>query len=306
MPTFCNGDRTWALHAGQQAVSLPAPSDPAAHSGPGLGLAQNPLRVQLRRPVPPQPPSLLAVFAHPDDESLLAGGVLAQHRASGARTGVVTTTWSPVSHRADELRDALAVLGAGSPRMLGYRDARNESSAPDRSRLCDTPVGEVVEDLVVWIRRFRPDAVVTHDALGQMTGHPDHRSTHQATVLAVEAAAIGSFLPEHGRPWHTRALYFATHTESGADPLAAVLANVGKSTLTVPDAYASVTVDVSEWLPLKWQAIQAHRSQVAAARPLPGLLARMPSAQREDILRTEVFTRMSLGPVPASSTVLTC
>ncbi|WP_437009869.1 PIG-L deacetylase family protein [Streptomyces sp. enrichment culture] len=246
------------------------------------------------------------MFAHPDDESLLAGGVLAQHRACGARTGVVTTTWSPDSHRADELRDALAVLDAGSPRMLGYRDLRDESSAPGRTRLCDTPIATVVEDLVAQIRRFRPDSVLTHDALGQMTGHPDHRSTHQATVLAVEAAAIGTFLPEHGRPWQTPALYFATHTESGAGPLAAVLAGVGKSALTVPDTYASVTVDVSEWLPAKWQAIQAHRSQIAAARALPGLLARMPSAQREDILRTEIFTRMPLGPEPTSSAVLTC
>ncbi|MFB7652963.1 MULTISPECIES: PIG-L deacetylase family protein [unclassified Streptomyces] len=247
--------------------------------------------------MPAQLPSLLAVFAHPDDESLLAGGVLAQHRASGARTGVVTTTWSADSPRADELRDALAVIDAGPPRMLGYRDARNESSAPDRSRLCDTPIGDLVQDLVAQIRRFRPDVVVTHDALGQMTGHPDHRVTHQATVLAVEAAAIGSFSPGHGRPWQTRALYCATHTEAGAGPLADVLTSVGKKALTVPDAYASVTVDVSEWLPLKWQAIRAHRSQVTAARALPGLLARMPPSQREDILREEVYTRMHLGRV---------
>ncbi|MFJ4467270.1 PIG-L deacetylase family protein [Streptomyces sp. NPDC089424] len=256
--------------------------------------------------MPAQMPSLLAVFAHPDDESLLAGGVLAQHRASGGRTGVVTTTWSADSSRAAELRDALAVLDAGPPRMLGYRDAREDSSSPNRSRLCDTPIGDVVDDLVAQIRRFRPDVVVTHDALGQMTGHPDHRFTHQATVLAVEAAAIGSLHPEHGRPWQTPALYFATHTESGSGPLAAVLAGVGKSALTAPDTHASVTVDVSEWLPLKWAAIQAHHSQVTADRPLPGLLARMPSAQRDDILRTEVFTRMSLSPGPATSTVLTC
>ncbi|MET9842907.1 PIG-L family deacetylase, partial [Streptomyces virginiae] len=45
-------------------------------------------------------PSLLAVFGHPDDESLLAGGVLAQHAAAGAPTAVVTATWAPDSHRA--------------------------------------------------------------------------------------------------------------------------------------------------------------------------------------------------------------
>ena len=246
-------------------------------------------------------PSLLAVFAHPDDESLLAGGVLAQHHASGARTGVVTTTWSPSSPRAAELRSALAILGAGHPRMLGYRDARNEASAPDQPRLCDTPIGEVVEDVVAQIRGFRPDVVLTHDALGQMTGHPDHRYTHQATLLAVEASALGHLYPERGEPWQPRAVCLATHTASGAGPLAAALSSVGKNALTVPDAYASVTVDVTEWLPLKWRAIQAHRSQVTAARPLPGLLTRMQPPAREEILRTEIYTRVSLGPTPPSA-----
>ncbi|EFG03947.1 putative integral membrane protein (plasmid) [Streptomyces clavuligerus] len=60
------------------------------------------------------------VFAHPDDESLLAGGVLARHADRGARTGVVTATWASDSPRAAELTDALTVLGAGPPRMLGY------------------------------------------------------------------------------------------------------------------------------------------------------------------------------------------
>lgn len=68
-------------------------------------------------------PSLLGVFAHPDDESLLAGGVLAQHAAAHARTAVVTMTWAPDSPRAAELANALDALGAGPPRLLGYGDA---------------------------------------------------------------------------------------------------------------------------------------------------------------------------------------
>ncbi|GAA1088166.1 hypothetical protein GCM10009577_06900 [Streptomyces javensis] len=74
-------------------------------------------------------PSLLAVSAHPDDESLSAGGVLAQHAAAGARTAVVTATWAADSQRAAELADALRILGTGEPRLLGCADAR----APDVS-----------------------------------------------------------------------------------------------------------------------------------------------------------------------------
>lgn len=75
-------------------------------------------------------PSLLAVFAHPDDESLSAGGVLARHAAAGARTAVVTATWAADTPRAAELAEALRILGAGKPRMLGYADARVPRSAP--------------------------------------------------------------------------------------------------------------------------------------------------------------------------------
>lgn len=61
----------------------------------------------------PRLPSLLGVFAHPDDESLLAGGVLAQHHAVGARTAVVTTTWGP---GADEVRNRRSGAGSRSSR----------------------------------------------------------------------------------------------------------------------------------------------------------------------------------------------
>lgn len=69
-------------------------------------------------------PSLLGVFAHPDDESLSAGGVLARQAEAGADTGVVTATWVEDTPRAGELGEALRILGAGKPRLLGYADAR--------------------------------------------------------------------------------------------------------------------------------------------------------------------------------------
>ncbi|MDQ0408002.1 LmbE family N-acetylglucosaminyl deacetylase [Streptomyces sp. DSM 40167] len=92
----------------------------------------------------PRLPSLLGVFAHPHDESLLAGGVLAQHHSDGARTAVVTATWAPDSRRTPELIDALRVLSAGTPRLPGYDDARNPEAAPGRPRLVDAPLDEVV------------------------------------------------------------------------------------------------------------------------------------------------------------------
>ncbi|MEU5444601.1 PIG-L deacetylase family protein [Streptomyces griseofuscus] len=245
----------------------------------------------------PPLPSLLGVFAHPDDESLLAGGVLAQHHAAGARTGVVTATWAPDSRRAPELAAALAVLGARPPRLLGYGDARNPESAPGESRLVDAPLDEAIGRLVAHIRAFRPEVVVTHDAVGQLTGHPDHVRTHQITVLAAEAAGLEHLYPEAGTPWQPSALYAATHSETSVGRLGTLLERVGKSVLTVPDAYVTTTVDVSPWAGMKWAAILAHQGEVARERPLPGILARLPEPERNEIISTESFTRLTPGPV---------
>ncbi|MBL1109898.1 PIG-L family deacetylase [Streptomyces sp. 5-8] len=250
-------------------------------------------------------PSLLAVFAHPDDESLLAGGVLAQHAAAGARTAVVTATWAPDSQRAAELAAALDVLGAGAPRMLGYGDARNGSSALGRPRWCDVPLDDAVAQVVAHIRQVRPDIVVTHDALGQLTGHPDHRRTHQVTLLAVEAAGIAHLHPEAGEPWQPHALYAATHPQSGIGDLGPLLRGVGKTLLAVPDEYVTAAVNVTEWIDRKWAAICSHSSQLEGGRPLPALLSRVDTERRDRILATEYFTRLSLptgGPVASALT----
>ncbi|MFI7503930.1 PIG-L deacetylase family protein [Streptomyces sp. NPDC049687] len=249
--------------------------------------------------------SVLGVFAHPDDESLLAGGVLARHAAVGARTAVVTATWSPDSARAAELTAALTALGAGEPRLLGYRDARNPASAPGQDRWCDVDVDEAVARVVANIRQFRPDVVVTHDALGQLTGHPDHRRTHQVALLAVHAAGLGRLHPEAGEPWQASALYAATHPDSGIGGLGPLLSSVGKTLLSVPDDYATAVVDVTPWLEQKWAAISSHVSQVQGERALPALLSRLDEPQRARLLATEYFTRLTPTPAMAVQHSLT-
>ncbi|MFB7999733.1 PIG-L deacetylase family protein [Streptomyces sp. NPDC056002] len=246
-------------------------------------------------------PSLLGVFGHPDDESLLAGGVLAQHAAAGAPTAVVTATWVSDSHRAGELADALDILGAGRPRMLGFADARIPDSAPGRPRLCDTPLEEVAGLIVEHIRAVRPQVVVTHDAYGQLTGHPDHLRIHQATVLAFHAAGLEHLYPQVGDPWQPDALYAATHPHSGVGELGPRLTRVGKKVLSVPDEHVTVTVDVSDSKDRKLAAILAHRSEAARQRPLPGILSRLPAAERDPIIATEYFTLLGRRPAPGGA-----
>ncbi len=242
-------------------------------------------------------PSLLAVFAHPDDESLFSGGVLARHAAAGARTAVVTATWAPDTRRGAELAEALRILGVGAPRMLGYADAWAPQSAPGSPRLCDAPLDESVGRLVAHLRQFRPEIVVTHDAYGGVTGHPDHVHTHRVTTLAVHAAGLERLYPGAGAPWQPSVLYLATHPHSALADLAD-LARAGKGMNTVPDERITATVDVRSWLEQKWAAVLAHRTEVERGA-VPGLLAGFPADVRERILATEWYIRQDpLSAVP--------
>ncbi|MER7403151.1 PIG-L deacetylase family protein [Streptomyces sp. NPDC000070] len=246
-------------------------------------------------------PSLLAVFAHPDDESLMAGGTLARHAASGARTAVVTATWAPDTPRAAELAEALRILGAGKPHLLGYADSRVPESAPGRPRLCDAPLDEAVGDLVARIRDFRPEIVVSHDAYGGLTGHEDHVHTHRVTLSAVHAAGLERLYPDAGDPWQPSALYLSTHPHSAVREWGGHWAPTGKALRTVPDDRVTAAIDVTPWLDRKIAAVLAHRTEVARGAA-PGLIAALPSAERERLLGTEWYIRHDLvAPAPVET-----
>jgi N-acetyl-1-D-myo-inositol-2-amino-2-deoxy-alpha-D-glucopyranoside deacetylase len=102
--------------------------------------------------------------------------------------------------------------------MLGYADAKVPESAPGSPRWCDVPLDEAVHRLVKHVRELRPEGVVTSDAHGCLTGHPDHVHTHRVTVLAAEAAGLDGY-PDAGRPWAPSVVYLATHPRSSVEAL---------------------------------------------------------------------------------------
>ncbi|MBB4981089.1 hypothetical protein [Streptomyces nymphaeiformis] len=159
--------------------------------------------------------------------------------------------------------------------------------------------------LVAHLHAFKPIAVVTHDAVGQLTGHPDRVRTHQVTLLAVEAAGHACLYPKVGPPWRVSDLYAATHSRSGVGLLGPLMERVGKSVLAVEDAYVTVRVDVTPWAAAKRKAVSAHRGEVARERPLPGILARLPEADRHRTICFEQFTRIGFGAAPATMDRLT-
>jgi N-acetyl-1-D-myo-inositol-2-amino-2-deoxy-alpha-D-glucopyranoside deacetylase len=265
------------------------------------------------------PPGLLCVHAHPDDEVIATGGILARYADEGVRCAVVTCTAGERGEvraagvdggqlgevRTAELARALAVLGAGPPRLLGYRDS-GPAGDGGPGCLAGADLDEVVGRLVAHVRQLRPDVVVTYDAFG-LYGHPDHVRVHRATLAAVEASAVPWLYPEAGPCWQVRKLYQATVPRSlvdaGARELAArglldlpdPAAGLGALPLGVPDEQVTTAVDVRPWLPRKWAALAAHRTQLG-----PGsLLHALPDELRALVLGTEHFIgRALVGAAP--------
>ena len=236
--------------------------------------------------------AVLAVFAHPDDESLSCGGLLAALDGAGVRTVVVTATWASGTDRARELAEAVAHLGAEAPRLLGYADERVPESAPRSRRLVDAPGEEVAARLVTHLRDVRPEVVATHDRHGGLTGHPDHVRTHEATLRAIREAARADLHPDAGPAHRVDRVLLATHPHA-ARPLVEELVGARRAIHTVADE-DTTRLDVTAWLPLKVAAVLSHRSEVERGA-LPGVVAALGSADRRRLLGQEWYQRLP-GP----------
>ena len=171
-----------------------------------------------------QVPTLLAVLAHPDDETFGMGGTLALYARRGYDVYLVCATRGEVGTvdpehmrhfgsiaelRESELRCAAEHLGLKQVFFLDYRDSGMPGSEDNKHPDAQVAhsVDEVAGKVVGYIRRLKPDAVLTFDPIGGYR-HPDHIHIHQATLLAFEKAADASFHPESGAPFQPRALYF--------------------------------------------------------------------------------------------------
>jgi LmbE family N-acetylglucosaminyl deacetylase len=167
--------------------------------------------------------SILAVLAHPDDESFGMGGTLALYARQGVDVHLVCGTrgeagtvdpehlrgFASIAERREaELRCAAEKLGLAGVHFLDYRDSGMPDS-PDNSHsraLMAAPLEEVAEKIVGYIRQLRPQVVITFDPIGGYK-HPDHIAIHNATVRAFHLAgdpALNGNLP----PYTPQKLYY--------------------------------------------------------------------------------------------------
>lgn len=200
--------------------------------------------------------TLLAVFAHPDDESLACGGTLARAADEGARVAVLCLTRGEYGaadpsalarQRTAELSAAARVLGVSEVVILDHPDGSLRWA-------------ELAFDIAAVIQRIQPDAVITFGEDG-LYWHPDHIGVHEQTLAAV--GALGEVAPS---------LYFVTLPPGGMEGLVSAArrrgAEAGLWGLS-PAAFgadaqpAAFVVDVREWAQRKLDAIRCHRTQIA-------------------------------------------
>lgn len=247
---------------------------------------------------PARPPRrLLAVHAHPDDESSKGAGTYAAYAARGDEVMVVSCTGGErgdilnehldarsramaardmAGLRRREMAAAQAVLGIRH-RWLGYVDsgmAREDGTHPFGS-FAALPVEAELAPLVRLVREFRPHVMITYDENGGYP-HPDHIRAHVVGVEAYRAAADPSRFPELGAPWSVSKLYYdrifngdrirAVHDALlAADPSSPLLERMREMRSWMDDQPSLVTtrVPVGDFLETRDAALRSHASQVA-------------------------------------------
>ena len=214
----------------------------------------------------PSSPRLLAVFAHPDDESLAAGGLLAYFASLGIETHLLVATsgeagWKRTprprpqiiaQHREAELRAAARALGVKTVRLLGLPDGG----------VASVSAGSVIGAIAAHIAELRPETVLTFGPEG-LTGHPDHIAISQHTTAAVLEAMRGE-CPHHvSTLWH---LGIAAREHAAYERLIGPLAWARVSPPRRPAPWkpwmATAEVNTLPFVPTVREAVLCHHSQL--------------------------------------------
>ncbi|MGH3826554.1 MAG: mycothiol conjugate amidase Mca [Pseudonocardiaceae bacterium] len=244
---------------------------------------------------------MMAVHAHPDDESSKGAATMARYVAEGHEVMVVTCTGgergsvlNPSFEAGDtagdparmsairrrEMDAAARILGVRH-HWLGYVDSGMPEGDPlpalPQGCFAAAPLEVPTRDLVAVTREFRPHVVVTYDERGGYP-HPDHIRCHEVSVAAFDAAGDPERFPDAGAPWQPLKLYYLhgfsrkrmqlmhdALLETGVEsPFSEWLARWDPA---LPDILERVTTQVrcAEYFPVRDAALRAHATQIDPA-----------------------------------------
>lgn len=269
---------------------------------------------------------LLAVFAHPDDESFGPGGTLARYAAEGVEVWLACATdgnagtvdaamlegYASTSQlRAAELCCAAQTLGLAGVDWYGYRDSgmagTPENEHPDS--LYQAPLERVVGQIVGSIRKHRPQVVICDNQFGGY-GHPDHIKLHQATMQAIEAAADPACYPDAGAPHRVERVYYPAFGAGYFKFLVKLMPLLGRDPhkfgrnqdidlvhVLSFETPAHADIDTMRYLDTKMAASACHKSQTGPG----GLFRSMPQFVVRRMMGHEGFTQGYPAPVPGAA-----
>ena len=248
----------------------------------------------------PRPITVLAVFAHPDDEGFGCGGTLAALVAGGHRVTLICATNGDVGEISDpalatpetlpsvrqgELRAAMDLTGILDVRFLQYRDSGMpgwEDNDHPRS-LFQAPAETVVEQVAAVIRELRPDIVITHDPTGGY-GHPDHVTICQRTEAAVERCREeGGLLLYY--VCFPRSFFQRTWNKMMELGLRPPFSADDTEALGTPDNEVTTIVNVGRHVALKKESLERHRTQIERDGPF----SKLPQEFMDEIMSSEFF-----------------
>ncbi len=222
-------------------------------------------------------PTLMAVFAHPDDEAFGTGGTLTKYAAQGCDVHLVTATRGEAGQiaepdlattanlpyvREQELRCACQIYGIHPPRFLDYVDGQ----------LPIVHQGQAVGKLVRIIREIRPRVLITFGPDG-IYGHYDHIAVHRWATIAADLAADPDCFPNQladaCQPYQVSKVYFRALPQEqvaamseGGKPAAVMMDGVPFYFVGRRHDEITTVIDVSDYAEAKLRGIQCHTTQV--------------------------------------------
>lgn len=242
---------------------------------------------------------LMAVHAHPDDESSKGAATYAHYLEQGAEVLIVSCTGGergdilnelaardPKSRRDlaglrwDEMRRAQEIIGFEHV-WLGYEDSGlpDEGESIPSGSFADVPLEIAAETLISVVREFKPHVMITYNERGGYP-HPDHIRCHEISMRAWELSGDPEAYPDAGEPWTMLKLYYEEifnparlqsireHLLDTApdSPLLELIEGMGERMKGRPYT-ATTKVQVDRFFEKRDEALRAHASQVEPTHP---------------------------------------